>query len=280
MFTKIKFFIFLFFLALGLNAQNFEDKFYRDSSFISKGFGIHNDLAYSSYLIEIDSSEIDAVIDYDLLEYTLGVSYVYGSFMSGMYMKLLVDEIQSNIYLSSTQKRLGDRSNIDKNEFSFYLNYHFLREEKSSWSLNLIYRESIFDAKDSYDSFHHYSSYFYYKSKGLALSFVYANAFLEKNSYFISAGVLYSQARVQVNESVDSIVQDAFIEENSHAMGLKVALGYNYNFSKNLIFNLRTDAWWLKFSKLNVNSKVGDTLPKARLKEESISSYLGFTWRF
>jgi len=278
MFRKIHYFIFCG--VFGLHAQNFEDKFYRDSSFISQGFGMHNDLAYSSYLIEVDSSEIDAVIDYDLFEYTLGVSYVYDSLMFGMYMKLLVNEIGSNTYFSSTQKSLGDKSTINKSEFSVYLNYHFFQEEKSSLSLNLIYRESMFEARDSYESFYYYRSYFYYKSKGLALSFVYANTFLEKNSYFISTGVLYSQAKVQVNERVDNSLQDAFIDEKSHAIGLKLALGYNYNVSKNLILNLRTDMWWLNFSKLKVTSKVGDRLPTARLKEESINTYLGFTWRF
>jgi hypothetical protein len=278
MFRKIQYFI--LFGVLGVNAQNFEDKFYKDSTYVSKGFGMHNDLAYSSYLIEVDSSEIDAVIDYDLLEYTLGVSYVYGSLMFGMYMKLLVDEIGSNMYFSTTQKSLGDRSNIDKNEFSLYLNYHFFQEEKSSCSLNLIYRESMFKARNSYQSFHYYSSYFHYKSKGLALSLVYTGRFLEKNSYFLSTGMLYSQANVQVNERINNILQDAFIDEQSQAVGLKLALGYNYNFSENLILNLRIDTWWLNFSKLKVQSKVGDTLPSARLKEESSSSYLGFTWRF
>jgi hypothetical protein len=57
-------------------------------------------------------------------------------------------------------------------------------------------------------------------------------------------------------------------------------MGYSYALSEHLIINLRTDGWWLKFNQLDVSSLVGDQLPKASLKEQSLTSYIGFSWRF
>jgi hypothetical protein len=267
-------------LPLFLMAKNSENRYYKDSLHIPKGLGIHTDLAYGSYLVEVDSSEMNSAIDYSVLEATLGVSYVYGSWMWGMYGKFLVDEVNSNMYVVTTHKQLTNQAQIDKKEFAFYTNYTLVQKENSSWRLNVIYRESKLDAKDSYSSFNDYQSYFSYDTKGLALSLVYADRLTEESSYFVSSGVLHSRANVKIDESVNRVNQDAFIDNHSSATGLKVALGYSYNFSKHLIFTIRSDAWRLNFSKLKVHSQVGDSLPKATLKEQSFSTYTGFTWRF
>lgn len=274
----------LFFLILlnplTLNAENYEEKYPKDKLHIPKGLGIHTDLAYSSYLVEVDSSEMNSAIDYSVLEATLGVSYVYGSWMWGMYGKFLVDEVNSNMYVVTTHKQLTNQAKIDKKEFGFYTNYTLFQKEKRSWRLNVIYKESQLNAKDSYSSFNDYNSYFYYDTKGLALSLVYADKLNEESSYFISSGLLHSRAKVQISEAVNGVEQDAFIDNGSSATGVKVTLGYSYNISKNFIFTVRGDAWRLNFSKLKVHSHVGDSLPKATLKEQSFSTYTGLTWHF
>jgi len=263
-----------------VNAQNNEERFWENKFHIPSGLGIHSDLAYGSYLVEVDSSEMNSAIDYSVLEATLGVSYVYGSWMWGVYGKFLIDEVTSNMYVINTKNRLTNHAQIDKKEFALYTNYMLFQKEQSSWRLNLIYQERELDAKDNYRSFNEYQSYFYYHTKGLALSLVYADKLNKKNSYFISSGLLHSRAEVKINETVNTLKQDAFIENDSSATGLKVAIGYNYSLSSHLLLSLRADAWWLNFSKLKVDSEVGDFLPKARLKEQTLSSYMGITWRF
>lgn len=270
----------LFFLILlnplSLTAQNYEEKYLKDKLHTPKGLGIHSDLSYSSYLVEVDSSEMNSAIDYSVVEATLGVSYVYGSWMWGMYGKFLVDEVNSNMYVVTTHKQLSNQAQIDKKEFGLYTNYTLFQK----WRLNLIYKESQLNAKDSYSSFNAYNSYFYYDTKGLALSLVYADKLNEESSYFISSGLLHSRAKVKISEAVNAVEQDAFIDTRSSATGAKVTLGYSYNISKSLIFTVRGDAWRLNFSKLKVDSQVGDALPRATLKEQSFSTYTGLTWRF
>ena len=263
-----------------MDAQNNEERFWKNKFHIPSGLGIHSDFAYGSYLVEVDSSEMNSAIDYSVLETTLGLSYVYGSWMWGMYGKFLIDEVKSNMYLVNTKEQLTNQAQIDKKEFALYTNYMLFQKEQSSWRLNLIYQERELDAKDSYHSFNDYQSYFYYHTKGLALSLVYADKLNKKNSYFISSGVLYSRAKVKINETVNTLKQDAFIDDDSSARGFKVAIGYNYTISSHLLLSFRSDAWWLNFSKLNVNSEVGDSLPKATLKEQTVSSYIGLRWRF
>jgi len=266
--------------SLALNAQNNEERFLENSFHVPSGFGLHSDLAYSSYLVEVDSSEMNSAIDYSVLESTLGVSYVYGSWMWGVYGKFLLNEISSNMYMVNTDKKLTNHAKIDKKEFALYTNYMLFQNEKSSFRVNVIYRESELDATDSYRSFNDYQSYFNYDTKGLALSFVYAKKLNKKNSCFISSALLYSKANITIDETVNQLKQDAFIEADSSATGVKIALGYSYILSNYLIFTLRSDVWWLNFSKLHVQSQVGDSLPKATLTEQSFSSYMGLTWRF
>jgi len=73
------FLLYIFYLPLSLFAVSETEKFWETQSFknkldIPKGFGLHMDLAYSSYLIELHSSEVDSAIDYDVLEATIGAS--------------------------------------------------------------------------------------------------------------------------------------------------------------------------------------------------------------
>jgi len=266
--------------TLFLNAQNNEERFWENKFHIPSGLGIHSDLAYGSYLVEVDSSEMNSAIDYSVLEATLGASYVYGSWMWGVYGKFLLDEVTNNMYVVNTKNKLTNHAQIDKKEFALYTNYMLFQKEQSSWRLNLIYQERELDAKERYRSFNDYQSSFYYHTKGLALSLVYADKLNKKNSYFISSGILYSRAKVKINETVNTLKQDAFITNDSSATGLKVSIGYNYTISNHFILSFRSDAWWLNFSKLKVNSEVGDVLPKATLKEQIVSSYIGLTWRF
>lgn len=270
----------LFFFSLVLNAENYEEKVYKDSFHIPKGFGFHTDLGYSSYLVELDSSEVNSAIDYDVLEFTLGSSYAHGKWLWGIYGKFLVDELQSNMYVITTQRPLNDQANIDKDEFGIYVNYMLKQSDHEKWKLNVIYRYASLDAVDHYLSFHNYSSQFTYQTDGLALSLVYAQALNEEHSWFAQAGVIYSKAEVEMSESIDNNLQDSFIDERSHSLGAKLSVGYNYKVTNNLFFNIRADGWRHNFNKLTVTSRVGDSLPKATLKEHSFTTYSGVTWRF
>ena len=271
---------FVIFFSLNLNAQNYEEKYLKDRFHIPKGLGFHTDLGYSNYQIEVDSSEMSLAIDYDVLEQTFGFSYVFGNWMFGGYGKFLIDEVHSNMFITSSQVALNNRAIINKRESAFYINYTLLQKEHSSWKLNLLYRKSRLDAKDSFLSFYHYNSYFNYKTTGVATSLVYSNRFTKRSFYFINMGMLYTQAKVSISQKIEDSLQDVLVNDKSDALGLKLAVGYSYNFSKHLIFNLRADGWWLDFNRLDVTSLVGDHLPKASLKEQSFTSYAGFSWRF
>ena len=261
-----------------LQAQNSEERYFKDKSHIPQGFGIHSDVGYSTYQVEIDSSELHSAIDYDVIELTMGLSYVYGRWMWGLYSKLLLDELKSNIYLP--QKSFDNQALIDKKESVLYLNYRIFEEENQSWRLNLLYRESRLNAKESLSTFYAYRSHFNYQTKGVALSLVYGQKISEESSYFFNIGVLSTQAKLEINEQIENKPQDVYIDDKSHAFGFKLTAGYNHQLSSQWILNLRADVWRLNFNRLDVASLVGDQLPKASLKEESFSSYLGLTWRF
>ena len=272
--------IIIFFFLVSLNAQNYEDKYLVNNLHIAKGLGVHTDLGYSTYQIEVDSSEMDAAMDYNVLEYTLGVSYVYGEWLIGGYGKFLLDEIGSNMFISSSYKALNNYASISKKEFVFYLNHTLLRTEQSSWKFNGMYRWSSLEAKDYFLSYYHYNNYFNYTTRGIAGSLVYNYSINKHNHYFINIGMLYTHAKVEIYQNIESQLQDIFVKDTTTALGLKVAMGYSYYFSKHLIFNIRVDTWRLNFKGLEVNSLVGDQLPNASLKEQSFSSYIGVSWRF
>jgi len=277
--VKVFFYIILF-SSLFLNAENYEEKSYKNIFDIPKGFGIHTDLAYSSYLIELHSSEIDSAIDYDVLELTLGASYVYDSWMWGFYGKVLVNELNSNMYVASTYDKLNNHADIDKKEFGFYVNHTLKEYSDEVWKLNMIYRYSSLYAKDSYHSFYDYKTLFDYETEGLALSLVYAKRLAQRDSYSLKVGLLYSRAEVETFEMVNYNKQDSYVRDRQDAVGFKLGVGYHYEFYKNLFFNVRADAWKLDFGDLKVTSRVGDSLPSATLKEQSFTSYTGVTWRF
>ena len=271
---------FVWLLTLSLNAQNYEDKFYKDTSHIAKGFGVHADIGYSSYLVELHSSEVDSAIDYDVLEFTLGASYVYDKWLWGVYGKFLVNELKSNMYVVTTQSPLDDKANIDKDEFALYVNYRLKESADDVWKINLIYRYASLDSTDSYVSFYDYASHFKYQTDGLALSLVYSQMLNERDSWFINSGVVYSRAKVEMSETIDHNLQDSFVDDSTNSIGFKFSAGYNYKVTNRLFLNIRADAWRDNFNKLSVTSRVGDSLPKAELKEESFSTYTGVTWRF
>ena len=274
-----KYILFLL-LSLTLNAQNNEERFFKDKNAHANGFGFHSDMGYSSYLIELDSSELNSAIDYDILEFTLGSTYSYEKWMFGIYGKFLLKELNSNMFVVTTQQPLGDYADIDKHEFGFYVNYTLAQREYDAWRVNFIYRYSSLEAKESYKNFNIYQSSFDYETRGFALSLAYAQTLSTKSSWFVQAGVLYSQAEVEMTESVNAYLQDTFVDENTNALGGRVSLGYAYALSKGLFLTLRTDAWRLNFGELNVGSRVGDTLPKATLKEQTFTTYTGLSWRF
>jgi len=273
--------IIIFLLSLlPLIAENYEDKFYKDDSWHPSGLGFHSDVSYSSYLIEFHSSEIDTSIDYDILEYSLGVSFSYDDWIWGIYSKILIDEIESNMYILSSSERLKSLTNIEKHEFGIYTTYKLLQTRNSSWKLNLIYRESHFEAQDLLYGYHQYQSYFHYKTSDIGLSFLYAHHLTKNHQFFTSVGLLYAYSTVNISESIDGKLQDSYIHTKTSAIGNKLILGYSYHYSDKLTFNSRIDSWRFSFEKLKVDSRVGDILPKGTLEEKSFSTYVGFSLLF
>jgi len=271
--------VFLLFISQVI-AENYEDKFYKDRSNHPSGIGFHSDFSYSSYLIEFHSSEIDTTIDYDILEYSLGASFSYDDWIWGVYSKNLIDEVQSNMYILSSSERLKNLTNIEKREFGVYTTYNLFQTRESSWKLNLIYRESAFEAQELLYGYHKYLSYFYYKTSDIALSFLYGYHFKKNHQLLGSAGLLYAYSSVKISESIDSKPQDSYIDTQTSAIGSKLMVGYSYHYSDKLIFNSRIDSWRFSFEKLQVDSRVGDILPKGSLEEKSFSTYVGFSLLF
>jgi len=266
-------------LPLLLCAENYEEKYYKDKNHHPSKIAIHSDLGYSSYMIELHSSEIDSAIDYDILEFTFGASYSYDDWMWGIYSKFVVDEFGSNMIINQTDRGLGDRAEIDREEYSIYSNYTLKESDSDAWRVNGVFRVSSLDAVDSYYSYNYYSSFFSYRSQDVALSLVYSQK-KENNrdsSWFINGGVLYSKVQVEMQESINSKLQDSFVDDSSFAFGAKLSMGYNYRVFSNLFFTLRADYWQSDFKKLDVKSRVGDTLPRATLREKIYSIYMGVT---
>ncbi|CAA6813301.1 MAG: Unknown protein [uncultured Sulfurovum sp.] len=275
-------FYILVFLPILLEAVTKHERYWEEQSFKkkAKGFGIHTDVGYSSYLIELHSSEMDSAIDYDVLETSIGFSYVKEKFLVGAYTKFVSDEIKSNMYVVTTQAPLNNWARIDKDEFALYANYILAEGDKSSWAVNSIYRYANLNASDAYDSFFNYISYFEYQTDGVALSLAYQRGMLEKGMLVSHIGLLYSKAEVSMSESINGHFQDSFVDDSVNALGFKASLAYNYAYSKNLSLHFRTDIWKQQFNSLAVKSRVGDTLPSASLKEQSYTTYFGVAWKF
>lgn len=136
------------------------------------------------------------------------------------------------------------------------------------------------NALDSYVSFLNYSSHFKYETHGLALSLAYQRKVFEKGVFFMNVGLLYAKANVEMSELINARLQDSFVEDTVNSLGSKISLGYQYEYTDNLALHLRVDAWRQAFDRLEVTSRVGDSLPSASLSEESYMTYLGLAWRF
>jgi len=197
-----------------------------------------------------------------------------------MFNKFLLNEIQSNMYIISSNNKFNERTNIDKEEFGLFLTYTLLSNSIFNWKINMVYRESLFDAQENYSTYHQYASFFHYKTEDIALSSFYSYFLTQKSFLFSSFGLMYSRVNIETSESVDGKFQDSYIDTNTKALGAKLGIGYNYNYSNNLTFTFNIDAWRLNFDTLDVASRVGDTLPKAKLKENSFSTYMGVSWLF
>jgi opacity protein-like surface antigen len=267
----------IFILPLLLGAENYEEKYYKDKNHHPSKMAIHTDLGYSSYMIELHSSEIDSAIDYDILEFTLGGSYSYDDWMWGLYSRFMVNEFNTNMSVTSTDQSLGDRANIDREEYAIYSRYIIKESDSYSWKINGIFRISSLDATDSYRSYNLYSSQFRYNTQDLALSLGYSQNLDRDSLWFANGGILYSRAKVEMSESINSTPQDSFVDDSSSAIGIKLSLGYSYRVLPNLFLTLRGDFWQSDFDKLKVESRVGDTLPKASLEEKIYSIHTGVT---
>lgn len=267
-------------LQIGLHAQSYEDRFYKDIEHHPSQIAIHSDIGYSTYLVEFHSSELNSAIDYDILEFTLGGSYSYDNWLWGIYCKFVIDELKSNMDVVSTGESLKDHADIDKNEFGIYANYTLDYNDKERWSINFIYRYAELDAKDSYPSYLSYKSLFEYKNKGLALSFIYNQILTRYSSFFLNVGAVYSHVKVEIGESIENRLQDSYVNDNSSNLGMKISVGYNYKLLSNLFCNVRLDRWQSDFSNLEVTSRVGDSLPNGTLREELFTFSTGLTWKF
>ena len=267
-------------LCIILNAQSYEDKFYRDQHHHPSKIGMHSDIGYSSYLVESHSSELDSAISYDILDFTLGASFSYDKWMWGLFGKFVLDELQSNMNVVPTGERRNGYAHIDRDEFGIYANYTLTQSQKERWSLNSVYRYAQLDATDRYLSYNSYESLFKYRTQGVALSLVYSKTVTDKSSWFINTGVVYSRAKVEISERIEGQLQDSYVDDTTTSGGFKLSSGYNHKILPNLFFNLRADGWQSSFGKLKVASRVGDTLPKATLKEQSFTLSTGLTWHF
>jgi len=270
---------FLLFHSL-LWSESYEEKFWKDKEAHAKGLSLYSDIGYSSYVIELDSSEMNSAIDYNVLEYTLGLSYSYDRWMWGVYGKMLLNELSSNMFVITTQKPLNDNAKIDKDEYGIYSNYVFSENSMHQWGVNFIYRYAQLKGKDSYETFLSYQSNLSYLTHGIALSLVYVQALSKKSSLVLKLGAVYSRAEVEMSESVNQQLQDSYVDDRVYALGTKMGLGYNYRLNKNFFLTSRIDGWKSNFASLSVQSRVGDSLPSASLREASLTSYTGLTWKF
>jgi len=239
---------------------------------------INLNIGYSSYLIDVSSTELNRAIDYNVLEATMGLSYIFNNKIGvGIDTKMLLDESQSNLTIDSDEKPLNDTASLDRKEFTLYGNYFF--NENSI--INIFYKYSNLEANDSYDAFRHYDTTFNYTSNGLALSYVFIPINLDKHKLWLSAGGVYSSADIEIFEKIDGVEDDVFIDDTQNGFGLKLGLGYIYRFSDNLDFKITGDWYSSDFGELDVNSKVlGGVLESASLDETTYSIRVGVGYKF
>lgn len=237
------------------------------------GFNMSTDIGYTTYLIDVTSSELSRAIDYNVLEATLGMSYAYANWMLGIDTKILVYEQNSN--LSSSSGVLNDSADINRDELSLFINYKINEE----FALNAVYRYANLKSTDSYVDVKKYNTTFNYSTYGLASSVVYTPSLF--NGLFLSTGLVYSNAKVEIFEKVNNSQDDAFIDDGSSSLGIKLGGGYSYAVNEDLALKLSADWYKFDFGKLNVNSlSTNKILEQASLNEETYSIRLGVSYGF
>ncbi len=245
----------------------------------ASSLSVDMDLGYTSYVIDVTSTELNRAIDYDVLELRLGSSYSYGDWMWGVNAKVLLQEEQSNLQSKEASSIIKDSATIDRQELSLYGSYKLNEEFRA----NLLYRYANLKSSDGYHDVVHYDTTFNYRTDGVALSLVYIPSFLrnEKQLLWLSSGLVYSQAQVEIDEKVDERVGDVSINDSSNAVGFQLGMGYNYSMRQNLMLKLSADWYRFDFGKLDVMSKnLNGVLEKASLEEETYSVRLGVVYRF
>lgn len=259
--------------------NEYADKIFKNKDEVVLGsLNINFNIGYSSYLIDVTSTELNRVIDYNVLEATMGLSYIFNNKIGiGIDTKILLDESKSNLTIDSDAKPLNDTASLDRKEFTLYGNYFF--SENSI--INIFYKYSNLKANDSYDAFRHYDTTFNYTSNGLALSYVFVPINFDKHRLWLSTGVVYSSADVEIFEKIDYVEDDVFIDDTQNGFGLKLGLGYIYRVSDNLDFKITGDWYSSDFGKLDVKSKVlEDVLESASLDEKTYSIRVGVGYKF
>ena len=237
------------------------------------GFNGNIDIGYTSYLININSSELSRAIDYNVLEATLGASYSYANWIWGIDTKVLVHEENSN--LSSSSGILNDCANIDRNEFSLFTNYKINEQFRA----NLLYRYSSLKSNDNYVAFKKYDTTFNYTTNGIATSLVYTPTMV--HGLFFSTGVVYSKADVNIYENVNNIADDVSINDGSFSLGVKLGGGYSYAFRNDIVLKLSADWYKFDFGELDVYSNsLGRVLEQASLNEDTYSIRFGVGYGF
>ena len=254
------------------------DRVYKNEKALpSKSIGFNADLGYTNYQIDVFSTELDRAIDYDVLELSLGASLSYGKWLYGVNFKSLVNELKSNVRVSESGNLLNDYAQIEREELSFYAIYPLNHEV----NLNFVFRHAKLEASDEYLSFVDYHTNFTYRTDGLALALTFNRNFEKHHHLWLSTGIAYSQADVQIDEQVNGQFDDAYIDDKSKSMGLKIGAGYNYALSTNFTFKLSGDVYSFDFCDLEVRSRSqNSSLEKATLGEETYSLRAGFSYRF
>jgi len=185
------------------------------------------DIGYGVHLIDVTSLEINRAIDYRILEATIGASYSIGNGNIGFNTKALIQEQKSNLSLVNTSRLLNDQANIEREEFSLYGNYFLDTLGRSM--LNVVYRYYYLKANHRYINFNVYDTHFGYTTQGFALSYLYKQPISYEGSQIVwGAGLLYSHAKVEIFETINGALDDAYIDDSQNALGIKASLGFVY----------------------------------------------------
>jgi len=245
-------------------------------------FNLKSGISYTSYVIDVTSSNLNRAINYRVLESKLGLSYSWEKGSIGLYSQFLLDSYKSsNMTLYTRDTPLNDIASINRENFYFYTNYKFSKY----FLINLIYRYNQLESNYLYNSGDYsYKPHFNYKTNGLGVSLQYnipistdtikLKAY-QKASLGLSVGLLYSKANVNIFEELNSVNYDMFINDTSNALGVKLSVGYNLTWD-NITFQVFGDWYQYNFDKLSIKSnKIKTNIhEQASLKENTYS--IGF----